>query len=85
MRITVTTSLRIEHADGDSSTITETVRDSAGDNPRFEAYESKRVLAIATERVIDRMGGAEAAARVPGNAPQRRRSAEVPQLPDLTR
>jgi hypothetical protein len=68
MKITVTTSLRIEQEDGDSTTIVETVRDTGGDNPRFEAAESARVLVVTAERVLDRMGGEEAVRRQrPGN------------------
>lgn len=69
MRITVTTSVRVEYDDGDSSNIVETVRDpDIGGNRQFLASETARVLIVSAERVLDRMGGEEAAKRRPLNA-----------------
>lgn len=64
MKITVTTSVRVEQESGDSSTATETVRESCGDNPRFIAYEVDRVIAIADERVLEHFGGEAAVAAI---------------------
>jgi hypothetical protein len=71
VKITVTTSVRIETADGNSTSIVETVRDSGLDDPRFVVAESARVLVVAAERVLAALLGEqqEAATRKIGSGP----------------